>query len=423
MKQKLIAIITALMTTTVVITTELITLPKSLSQQVQNSQEPFQESQKEFVDEVWQIVYRQYLDGNFNGHDWQAVRQQYVNRAYKSLPEVHTAIRQMLQKLNDPLTQFISPEEFKNLQRDPAGVGVGLDVNQDEKTKSLKIISVLEETPAYNAGILAGDILIKIDGQNIHGMNPPAARNLLRGASGKPVVLTVLRGKKQLEFKITREAEQVNPVRYQVDTISDKKIGYIRLTQFSANAGKEIQQAIKDLEKQRVNGYILDLRSNSGGLLFSTVEIARMWINKGKIVSIIQRHEIEREQANGRALTNKPLVVIVNQGTASGAEILVGALKDHNRGVVVGSKTLGLNTIQSIRPLANGSGLAVTVAKWLTPKGRDISKTGILPDVVVNVTPDQQLAMVQKRSFGTMADPLYSKSQEKLNQLINNNSQ
>ncbi|MBE9054159.1 PDZ domain-containing protein [Nostocales cyanobacterium LEGE 11386] len=335
----------------------------------------------------------------------------------------YTAIRQMLQKLNEPLTRFMSPEEFQSMQIDPAGVGVGLEINQDEKTKSLKVISVLEETPAYNAGILVGDLLIKIDGQNVQGMNAPAVRNLLRGTSGQSVVLTVLRGQQQLEFKITREAEKVNPVRYQVNTISDKKIGYIRLTQFSANAGQEIQQAIKDLEKQRVNGYILDLRSNSGGLLFSSIDIARMWINKGTIVSMVQRSQIEREKANGRALTNKPLVVIVNQGTASGAEILVGALKDNNRGVVVGSKTLGLNTIQSIRPLANGSGLAVTIAKWLTPKGRDISKTGILPDVVVNLTPGQQLAMVKKRSFGTIADPLYSKSQEKLIQLINNDSQ
>jgi carboxyl-terminal processing protease len=422
MKQKLIAIITAFMTTTVVITT-LIPLPKSLGQQLQNSQEQFQQSPRQLVDEVWQIVNRQYFDADFNRQNWEAVRQQYVNRSYNSLPEAYTAIRQMLQKLNDPLTRFMDPEEFKNTQLDPGGVGIGLDVNQGEKTKLLAVISVLEETPAYNAGILVGDILIKIDGQDIQGMNAPVVMNRLRGASGTPVVLTILRGQKQLEFKITREREKVAPVRYRAETITGKKIGYIRLNQFGASAGKEMYQAIKDLEKQGVNGYILDLRSNPGGLLFSSVEIVRMWINKGTIVSTVKRNnKIERKQANGRALTNKPLVVIVNQGTASGAEIFAGALQDNNRGVLVGSKTLGLNTIQSIRPLENGSGVAVTIAKWLTPKGRDINKIGILPDVVVNLTQAQQLAMVQQRSFGTMADPQYSKSQEKLKQLISNNS-
>lgn len=423
MTQKLITIITALMTTTVVITTELTTLPKSLGQQSQNSQEQFQKSPKQLVDEVWQIVNRQYLDANFNGQNWQALRQEYLNRAYNSLPEAYTAIRQMLHTLNDPLTRFMNPEEFQNLQSDPAASGVGLDIYQDNKTKSLVITSIREESPAYDAGILVDDVLIKIDGQNIQGMNDTEVMNRVRGKTGTPVVLTILRGQKELEFKITRKQEKVKPVISRIETISGRKIGYIRSYQFTADASVEYRRAMKDLESKQVDGYILDLRSNPGGLLFAIVDVARIWINKGTVFSMIDRNsEIERKQANGRAFTKKPLVVIVNQGTASGAEILAGALQDNQRGILVGSKTLGRNTIQSVRPLENGSGLAVTIAKWLTPKGRDISKTGILPDVVVNITPDQQLTMVQKRSFGTMADPLYSKSVEKLNQLINNNS-
>jgi carboxyl-terminal processing protease len=318
----------------------------------------------------------------------------------------------------------MDPEEFKSIQVSSAedNVGVGLQIAINEKTKEIEVISAIEDTPAAKAGILPKDVLLKIDGRSTTGMTTTEATKLLRGAPGTAVVLTVRRANKQLEFKITRQRIELHPVRYKLQETPTSKIGYIRLTQFSANAATEMRQAIKDLENKQVDGYILDLRSNSGGLLFSSVDIARMWINKGTIVSTVDRNgEVEREQANGKALTNKPLVAIVNEGTASGTEILASALQENQRAILVGVKTLGYNTIQSVRPLGDGSGLAVTIAKWRTPKERDINKSGITPDVVVNLTQAQQQVMIQKRSFGTMADPQYSKAVEKLTQLLQKN--
>ncbi|WP_315790495.1 S41 family peptidase [Fischerella sp. JS2] len=421
MKQNLLVTTAAVTLTTVVITATSSPFSKSIAQQPQS---PLKQSPTQLIDEVWQIVNREYVDSTFNGQDWQAVRQQYLNRSYSSSQDAYRAIREMLQKLDDRFTRFMEPEEFKAIQvssaEDDVGVGLQLDIN--EKTKEIEVISAIEDTPAINAGILPKDVLLKIDGRSTKGMSTTEAVRLLKGEPGTAVVLTVGRANKQLEFKITRQRLKLQPVRYQLQETPSSKIGYIRLTEFSANAVTEMQQAIKDLENKQVDGYILDLRSNPGGLLFSSVDIARMWINKGTIVSMVDRNgEIEREQANGKALTNKPLVAIVNEGTASGTEILAGALQENQRAILVGVKTLGYNTIQSVRWLEDGSGLAVTVAKWRTPKGRDINKSGIIPNVLVNLTQAQQQAMLQKRSFGTMADPQYSKAVEKLTQLIKKN--
>ena len=379
----------------------------------------FKESPKEIVDDVWQIVYRQYIDGTFNGQDWMAVRKEYLNRSYRSKQEGYAAIREMLEKLDDRFTRFMNPEEFKALQVNANNATVGLNVTADEKTKELVVVSPIEDAPAYKAGILSGDVLVKIDGKTTQGINPTNVVTRLRGEAGTPVILTVRREQKQLEFKIVREKIELRPVSYRVKKTSKGNIGYIRLKQFSANASREMRNAIKDLENKQVAGYILDLRSNSGGLLYSSVDIARMWINKGTIMSTVTRSgPIKREKANGRALTDKPLIVIINDATASGAEILTAALQENNKAILIGSKTIGYNTIQSVRPLGDGSGLAVTIAKWRTPKGRDIDNLGISPDVVVNLTSSQQQAMIQNRSFGTMADPQFSKAMEKLTQLI-----
>jgi carboxyl-terminal processing protease len=182
-----------------------------------------------------------------------------------------------------------------------------------------------------------------------------------------------------------------------------------------------MQQAIRDLEKQRVTGYILDLRGNPGGLLFSSVEIARMWLDKGTIVSTIDRQgEQEREVANGRALTNKPLVVIVDKGSASASEILSGALQDNQRAVLVGTQTFGKGLVQSVRPLEDGSGLAVTIAKYHTPSGKDINKHGIDPDVKSELTDAQRqdLWLRERDKLGTLADPQFAKALEILGKRI-----
>lgn len=379
------------------------------------------ESSKELVDEVWQIVERQYIDTTFNGKDWKAVRQQYLNRSYTSKEEAYKAIREMLDQLGDTFTRFYDPQEFKALQVDTTSgsAGIGLPLIQNQTTKELVVITPIEESSAFKAGILPGDVVIKINGASIQGMSTVDAYNRLRGKPGTTVALTVRRGQQEQEFRIVREQVEVRPVRYRSETTPAGKLGYIRLNQFSAGAAAEMRTSIKDLEGQKVGGYILDLRTNPGGLLFSIIEIARMWLQEGTIVSTFNRQgELDREIANRRALTDKPLIILVNEGTASGSEILSGALQDNQRAILVGTQTVGYNSIQSVRGLKDGAGLAVTIAKWRTPKERDIGQSGITPDIVVNLTQAQQQAMMRSRSAGTMADPQYAKAVERLTQLI-----
>ncbi|BAY11852.1 carboxyl-terminal processing protease CtpC [Calothrix sp. NIES-2098] len=380
-------------------------------------------SPKELIDEVWQVVQRQYVDGTFNQVDWQAVRKEYLSKSYSSKKEAYKSIREMLKKLDDPYTRFMDPEEFKNMQVDTSGelTGIGITISQDEKTKQLVVIAPIEDTPAFKAGILAKDEILKIDGKSTEGMDTNQAVSLIRGEAGSKVKLTIRRSGQTKDFEITRARIEIHPVKFSQKQTPAGNIGYIRLNQFSANAGKEMRNAIKDLETKQVVGYVMDLRGNPGGLLFSSVEIARMWLNKGTIVSTIDRQgEQEREIANGRALTDKPLVVLVDKGSASASEILSGALQDNKRATLVGSQTFGKGLVQSVRPLEDGSGLAVTIAKYHTPSGKDINKHGIDPDVKVDLTDAQRkdLWLNERDKFATLQDPQFAKAVEVLGKQI-----
>jgi carboxyl-terminal processing protease len=384
---------------------------------------PFKESPKELVDEVWQIIQRQYVDGTFNQVDWQAVRKQYLNKSYKNKQEAYKSIREMLKMLGDPYTRFMDPDEFKNMQVDTSGelTGIGIQIGLDEKTKKLTVISPIEDTPAFKAGVLAKDTIIKINGKNTEGMDTNQAVSLIRGEAGTKVNLTILRGTEKKEFSIPRAKIEIHPVKFSQQKTPIGNVGYIRLNQFSANAAKEMQNAIKDLEKKQVVGYVVDLRGNPGGLLFASVEISRMWLNKGTIVSTKDRQgEQEREVANGKALTNKPLTVLVNKGSASASEIFSGAIQDNKRGILVGSQTFGKGLVQSVRPLDDGSGLAVTIAKYFTPSGRDIHKHGIDPDVKLELTQKQEIELWlrDRVKVGTMQDPQFAKAVESLKNQI-----
>ncbi|NJL41200.1 MAG: PDZ domain-containing protein [Leptolyngbyaceae cyanobacterium RM2_2_4] len=381
-----------------------------------------QESPKELVDEVWQLIDRNYVDATFNQVDWRSVRQEYLGRAYGSREEAYDAIRDMLEQLNDPYTRFMDPEEFRNMQIDTSGelTGVGIQLAQDEETNELIVVSPIEDTPAFEAGILAQDVIVQIDGQSTEGMDVNQAVNLIRGPVGSQVTLTVRRGEQQLEFPLERAQIEIHPVRYSYQEGTTGGVGYIRLTQFSANAAEEMQAAIQDLESQNVTGYILDLRSNPGGLLYSSIDIARMWLDGGVIVSTVDRQGIsDQESASGQALTDKPLVVLVDGGSASASEILSGALQDNDRAVLVGTQTFGKGLVQSVRGLGDGSGLAVTVAKYLTPSGRDINRSGIAPDVIIELTEEQQQQLLDDRTqIGTAADPQYARALQVLTERI-----
>ncbi len=379
-------------------------------------------NQKNLIDEVWQIIDKTYVDGTFNQVDWQAIRKEYLNRSYTNNQQAYDAIKEMLGKLDDPYTRFMDPEEFKNMQIDTSGelTGVGIQLTQDEKTKQLVVISPLEDTPAFEAGIQPQDLLLKIDGKSTEGMSLNDAVKLIRGPINTSVKLTLQRGDKQLDFDLKRAKIEIHPVKFSVESSTSGKIGYIRLNQFSANAASEMRDAINKLQSEKVVGYILDMRSNPGGLLYASIDIAKMWLNKGDIVSTVNRVGVtDRQKANSQALTDKPLVILVDGGSASASEILSGALQDNKRAVLVGTKTFGKGLVQSVRQVGKNSGLAVTIAKYFTPSGRDINHEGIKPDIEVNLTEEQRESLRKDRSkIGTIDDPQYAEALEVLNQEI-----
>jgi carboxyl-terminal processing protease len=374
----------------------------------------FQESPKELIDEVWQLIDRNFVDATFNHVDWEAVRTEYLERDYTNQEEAYVAVREMLGKLEDPYTRFMDPEEFRSMQIDTSGelTGVGIQISQDDETKEIVVVAPIEDTPAFDAGIRPQDVILAIDGEPTEGMELNDAVSKIRGVEGSEVTLTIRRGTQELEVPLVRARIEIHPVRYDVQAGPDGQVGYIRLNQFSANAAEEMSAAIEDLESQGVTGYILDLRSNPGGLLYSSIDIARMWLDTGTIVSTVNRQGVvDEETANDRALTDKPLVVLVDGGSASASEILSGALRDNERAVLVGTRTFGKGLVQSVRSLGDGSGVAITVAKYLTPNGTDINKHGIDPDISVELTDEQREELSTDRdAIGTEADPQFAEA-------------
>ena len=382
-------------------------------------------SYKEVIDHVWQIVYRDFLDSNgkFQKSNWINLRKEVLSKTYSDSNEAYDAIRDMLSNLDDSYTRFLEPKEFNQMRIDTSGelTGVGIQIVKDKESDDLIIISPIEGTPAFDAGIKARDKILSIDDISTEGMNIEDAVKLIRGQRGTKVKLEILRGSQSFFKTLSREKIEIKSVSSKVNqTKNGLSIGYVRIKQFNANASKETRDAIKDLETKKVAGYVLDLRSNPGGLLESSIDISRHFINKGVIVSTVSKDGLkETKKGNGQALTKKPLVVLVNEGSASASEIVSGAIKDNKRGKLVGKKTFGKGLVQSMRTLVDGSGLTVTVAKYLTPNGTDINKSGIIPDIEVkmNINP------ILQREIGTRKDKQYRAGEIELINIINRKNQ
>ena len=382
-------------------------------------------SYKEVIDHVWQIVYRDFLDssGKFQKSNWINLRKEVLSKTYSDSNEAYDAIRDMLSNLDDSYTRFLEPKEFNQMRIDTSGelTGVGIQIVKDKESDDLIIISPIEGTPAFDAGIKARDKILSIDDVSTEGMNIEDAVKLIRGQRGTKVKLEILRGSQSFFKTLSREKIEIKSVSSKVNqTKNGLSIGYVRIKQFNANASKETRDAIKDLETKKVAGYVLDLRSNPGGLLESSIDISRHFINKGVIVSTVSKDGLkETKKGNGQALTKKPLVVLVNEGSASASEIVSGAIKDNKRGKLVGKKTFGKGLVQSMRTLVDGSGLTVTVAKYLTPNGTDINKSGIIPDIEVkmNINP------ILQREIGTRKDKQYRAGEKELINIINRKNQ
>jgi carboxyl-terminal processing protease len=382
------------------------------------------DSPKEVIDQVWQIVYRDYLDssGDYDELSWRQLRRDLLKKSFAGSAESYEAIRGMLASLNDPYTRFLDPKQFKEMRIDTSGelMGVGIQLSLDKATKELVVVSPIEGTPASRAGVLSKDVIVSIDGKSTEGMNTEDAVKLIRGPEGSAVILGLRRGDELIDVPLTRARIEINAVSYKLNTTRDQhKVGYIRLKQFNANAAKEMREAAKALEAQDVDGYVLDLRGNPGGLLEASIDIARQWLNEGIIVSTRTREGIrDVRRATGSAITDKPLVVLIDQGSASASEILSGSLQDNGRAQLVGQKTFGKGLVQAVRGLSDGSGLTVTIAKYLTPKGTDIHKNGIEPDIKSEMS-EQQLKGFTIEKLGTSQDSQYIDAKNELIKKIN----
>ena len=349
----------------------------------------FTEEQKLLL-QSWRIVNQAYVDETFNNQNWWFLRQKFLKRPLDDREEAYKAVEEMLGTLDDPYTRLLRPQEYKSLQVNTSGElsGVGLQINNNPKTGQLEVVAPLVGSPAEKAGIAPKDRILEIDGVKTINLSLDEAAAKMRGKIGTTVSLTIESGS-DLEnntriVDLVRDRISLNPVVANLDDRSGENIGYLRLNQFSANAPREIAHSLVKLEQEGANAYILDLRNNPGGLLQAGITIARLWLDESTIVYTVNRQGVSDSfESYGPPLTEAPLVLLVNQKTASASEILAGALQDNHRAKLVGEKTFGKGLIQSLFELPDGAGLAVTVAKYETPNHKDINKLGIVPDDVI----------------------------------------
>ena len=298
-----------------------------------------------------------------------------------------SAINGVLQSL-DPYSAYMSPELFREMQTDTRGEFGGLGIEIGMEAGVVKVISPIDDTPAAKAGIKAGDYIVKIGDEQVQGKSLLEAVKLMRGPVGTSIDLTVRRKnlKKPLEFTIVRKIIEVQSVSSKI--IGDEKnLGYIRLKSFNENSDKQFLKIVKEFEKKtKIKGYVLDLRNNPGGLLTQAINITDFFLEDGEIVSTKGRKLSETRKffaRKGDETKGKPLVVLINNGSASASEIFAGALKDHKRAIILGENSYGKGSVQSIIPLRNGGGMRLTISKYYLPSGKSISEVGVTPDILV----------------------------------------
>ncbi len=295
------------------------------------------------------------------------------------------AIKGMIDTLDDPHTSYMSKEIFNELQTDTKGEFGGLGIVIGVRDKWITVIAPIDDTPAARAGIKAGDKIIEIDGKSTEGYTTMDAVKLLRGQVGASVTITVQReeGEMPLHFTIVRGIIKLETVK---STVIDGHIGYIRISQFSEPTGRALEQQLNDLLGKGIDSLIVDLRNNPGGLLPSVIEISDMFLSSGGIVSTRGRDESQNQVFTAHSQTivpDIPLIVLINGGSASASEIFSGAIRDNNRGTLLGEKTFGKGSVQTVRELPDGSGIRITTALYYTPSGESIDKIGIEPDQIV----------------------------------------
>ena len=337
-----------------------------------------------FVSKAYSSENNIYKKIDLFGEVLEKINKEYVDEVNQS-ESMDSAINGLLQSL-DPYSAYMSPEIFNEMQTETSGEFGGLGIEVGMESGVVKVISPIDDTPASKAGIKAGDYIVKINNTQVQGKSLSEAVDLMRGPVGSGIELTIRRRgeKKALIFNVIREVIQIKSVKAD---LLEKNIGYVRLTSFNENSGKQIEREIKKLEKNdSVKSYILDLRNNPGGLLSQAIKISDFFLENGEIVSTKSRKASENRKwfAKKGDLTNgKKLIVLINYGSASASEIVAGALKDHKRAILLGENSYGKGSVQSIIPLKNKGAIRLTVAKYYLPSGKSISEVGVSPDIEI----------------------------------------
>jgi carboxyl-terminal processing protease len=320
------------------------------------------------------------------------VRSEYIEKDVAINKLVEGAIKGMLLELDDPYSRYLDPISFQREQENIFmghfdGLGIIVTIVEEQLT----VISPIEDTPAYQVGIKANDKIMEIDGESTKGITLDEAVNILRGEKGTPVTLTIKRENIDdlLEFTIIRDTITVEAVKEKL--LEEGQIGYIRISTFNANTAPELKEVLNNFKEIPLEGIVVDLRNNPGGLLESAIEVASQFIKEGDIVQIKGRNDLTRRyKSYGNKYPDWPLVVLINKGSASASEIVAGAIQDYGRGIIVGEQSFGKGLVQQVYPLSNGSALTISTSEYYTPKGRIINNIGIKPDIIIPIEEERE---------------------------------
>ena len=362
-------------------------------------------SPQKLFEKTWKEIDSGFYDSSLNSQNWSYWKKHYKGKIQTD-EDAKVAIDTMIASLDDDYSRYLNKKEYaeQNSSIESKISGIGVNIMND--AGKILVYSVLDGTPAQTAGIKANDIINKVDGKNVSGMNIADVAALVRGKENTRVTLELIRNKKKLTKVVTRKSIKIESVKSSVK----KDIGYIQISSFIGSS--TTTEFLSALDKTKdTKGLILDLRGNTGGLLANAVYIANVFLDNGTIVNIVSRNgQVEDIKAQSSLLhIDKPIVLLVDGASASASEILSGALKDHHKAILVGTKTFGKGMVQRIIPLPNSTGLNITIAKYLTPNGSDINKKGIVPDYVVKYT---------EHDFQTHRDPQREKAEQILSVLI-----
>lgn len=360
---------------------------------------------QKLFEKTWKEVRTEFYDSSLNSQDWNYWKKHYKGKI-KTDEDVKVAIDTMIASLDDDYSRYMNKKEYTEQNNSIESKISGIGVNIMNDAGKILVFAVMDGTPAKECGIKPNDVINKVDDKNVSGMNIADVASLVRGKEGTKVTLEIIRDKQKIVKIVTRKTIKIDSVKSSMKN----NIGYIQITSFIGNSTSTEFLAALDKTKD-AKGLILDLRGNTGGLLTNAIFIANMFLDKGTIVNIVSRSgKVEGIKAQNNYMTiHKPVVVLVDGASASASEILSGALKDHNRAVLVGTKTFGKGMVQRIIPLPNSTGLNLTIAKYLTPSGTDINKKGIQPDYIVKYT---------EHDFLTHKDPQREKAEKVLMTMI-----